>query len=140
MFHVDSFPMMSIMKNAKKTQIDRIPVVDINCVDQFGRTALIAAIRQKEKRRAFILLTGGCDIRFEKYIEDSEEVLVEICKATSALYEFYMKEIEHTPKLDIVRDVIWNYLFFWSKQEVIALKKKVDDFVEEHEVDTFWGL
>merc|ERR1719281_473474 len=108
--------------------------------DMFGRSSVVAAIREGNKHKAFMLLSGGCKFQCENYWSDWKEILVEFCEAARGMWKFYETEVDKTFEQKVVREIIWEFLVYFPRNHVAKAKPKVDEFLQEQEINDFWEL
>merc|ERR1719473_2623725 len=108
--------------------------------DMFGRSSVVAAIREGKRHKAFILLSGGCKFQCEKYFSDWKEQLVEFCQAAREMWEFYEAEIDDAFKQKVVSGIIWEFLVYFPRNHVAKARQKVEELLQEESDNDFWEL
>merc|ERR1719473_697307 len=110
-------------------------------VDTFGRSPVVKAFREGNNTMAFILLSGGFEFECEKYYSDWKEELVEFCKTAKRSWDYYESEIQNAIDQEPVRDIIWEFLTYFPRNQVALAKAKVCEFLEEEKFQSeFWKL
>ena len=71
---------------------------------------------------------------------DNKALTKEMSKAASELWGLYDRELKQMSLPAVIAEEIWKFLMYVPRSKIMASKKKLDDFLEEEELNTFWEL